>query len=77
MKIKTKLGIGYALLLLLFAGVTTFGYLQLGKMSRSMDQFYENRFEKVQIALSLRGSERLRPPYERYHDRGAGSGAGG
>ncbi len=55
MKIKTKLGIGYAMLLLLFAGVTSFGYLQLGHMSRSMDHFYENRFEKVQIALSLRG----------------------
>ena len=55
MKIKTKLGIGYALLLLLFAGVTAFGYLQLTQMNQSLELFYENRFEKVKIALAVRG----------------------
>jgi len=55
MKIKTKLGIGYVLLLLLLAGITSFGYLQLGQMSRSIDHFYVDRFEKVKIALAVRG----------------------
>ena len=55
MKIKTKLGIGYALLLILFASITAFGYSQLTQMNRSLELFYDNRFEKVKIALSVRG----------------------
>jgi len=55
MKIKTKLGIGYTLLLLLFAGITLFGYSQLTRMNSSLELFYDNRFEKVKIALAVRG----------------------
>jgi len=54
-KIKTKLSVGYALLLLLLAGVTSFGYSQLGRMNDSLNHFYDNRFEKVRVALAVRG----------------------
>ena len=55
MKIKTKLSAGFALLLLLLAGVTSFGYAQLDRMNDSLNHFYGNRFEKVRIALAVRG----------------------
>ncbi|XID95941.1 response regulator [Paenibacillaceae bacterium WGS1546] len=55
MKIKTKLSIGYILLLLLLAGITSFGYSQLNQMNESINRFYDNRFEKVKIALAVRG----------------------
>lgn len=55
MKIKTKLSVGFALLLLLLVGITSFGYVRLSQMNHSMNHFYDNRFEKVRVALAVRG----------------------
>ncbi|QJD84361.1 response regulator [Cohnella herbarum] len=55
MKIKTKLSIGFSLLLLLLVGVTSFGYIRLSQMNQSINHFYDYRFEKVKIALAVRG----------------------
>ncbi|MFD0674006.1 response regulator [Cohnella sp. GCM10027633] len=55
MKIKSKLTIGMALLLLLMIGITTFGYERLSQMNQSINHFYDNRFEKVRLALAVRG----------------------
>jgi signal transduction histidine kinase/HAMP domain-containing protein len=53
-KIKTKLGIGFTLMLLLLVGITSFGYERLNQMHQSMNHFYDNRFEKVRVALTVR-----------------------
>ncbi|RED56766.1 response regulator [Cohnella lupini] len=55
MKIKSKLTIGFTLLLLLLLGVTSFGYERLSQMHHSINHFYDNRFEKVTAALAVRG----------------------
>ncbi|WP_239618497.1 response regulator [Cohnella mopanensis] len=55
MKIKTKLAVGFTLLLLLLVGITSFGYIRLSQMNHSLNQFYDNRFEKVRLALAVRG----------------------
>lgn len=55
MKIKTKLIIGFSLIFVLFMGITSFGYERLNQMNQSMEHFYDNRFEKVRIAYSIRG----------------------
>ncbi|MCD9025976.1 response regulator [Cohnella silvisoli] len=55
MKIKTKLSIGFSMLLLLLLGITSFGYERLSQMNQTMNHFYENRFEKVKVALAVRG----------------------
>uniref|UniRef100_UPI000AFEDC16 response regulator n=1 Tax=Cohnella kolymensis TaxID=1590652 RepID=UPI000AFEDC16 len=54
MKIKTKLIIGFALLLGLMVGITSFGYERLTQMNDTMNHFYENRFEKVRAAVAVR-----------------------
>jgi len=53
-RIKTKLTVGYILLLLILAGITLFGYSQLSQMNRSLNHFYDNRFEKVRVAFAVR-----------------------
>ncbi|RKP45844.1 response regulator [Cohnella endophytica] len=55
MKIKAKLAIGFSLLLLLLIGITSFGYQRLSQMNHSISHFYDNRFEKVTLALAVRG----------------------
>jgi signal transduction histidine kinase/HAMP domain-containing protein len=55
MKIKTKLIIGFSLLLILMVGITSFGYERLTQMNNTLDNFYNNRFEKVKVALEVRG----------------------
>jgi len=55
MKIKTKLIIGFSLLLVLLVGITSFGYERLSRMNETVKHFYENRFEKVRVALAIRG----------------------
>ncbi|BBI35307.1 response regulator [Cohnella abietis] len=55
MKIKSKLRVGFTLLLLLLIGITSFGYLRMSQMNSSMNHFYDNRFEKVKVALAVRG----------------------
>jgi signal transduction histidine kinase/DNA-binding response OmpR family regulator/putative methionine-R-sulfoxide reductase with GAF domain len=55
MRIKTKLIIGFSLLLLLLLGITSFGYASLSQMNKSMNHFVDNRFEKVIIAVNVRG----------------------
>ncbi|TVX95496.1 ATP-binding protein [Cohnella terricola] len=52
MRIKTKLTVGYILLLLILAGITLFGYSQLSQMNRSMNHFYDN-FYKIDAAKQL------------------------
>jgi signal transduction histidine kinase/DNA-binding response OmpR family regulator len=54
MKIKTKLIIGFALILGLLVGITSFGYERLTQMNDTMNHFYANRFEKVKAAVSVR-----------------------
>jgi len=54
-KIKSKLRIGFTLLLLLLVGITSFGYEQLSQMNLSIKHFYNDRFEKVTVALAVRG----------------------
>ncbi|WP_256761202.1 response regulator [Cohnella sp. WQ 127256] len=55
MKIKTKLSIGFTSLLLLLIGITSFGYIRMSQMNHSLNHFYDNRFEKVTVALDVRG----------------------
>ena len=55
MKIKAKLAIGLSLLLLLMIGITSFSYERLSQMNRSINLFYDDRFEKVRLALAVRG----------------------
>lgn len=55
MKIKAKLAIGMSLLLLLMIGITSFSYERLSQMNRSINHFYDDRFEKVRLALAVRG----------------------
>ncbi|WP_123039307.1 response regulator [Cohnella candidum] len=55
MKIKTKLIVGFAVILLILASVTAFGYVRLTRMDDSMSSFYDNRFQKVQIVVNARG----------------------
>lgn len=54
MKIKSKLVIGFFLILALLVGITSFGYERLSNMNQSIDRFYGDRFEKVTAALEVR-----------------------
>lgn len=56
MKIKTKLAIGFSLILALLVGITSFGFERLSNMNNSIDHFYGNRFEKVTAAYDVRGA---------------------
>ncbi|MBB6731977.1 response regulator [Cohnella zeiphila] len=56
MKIKTRLMLGFIILLALMAGITTFGYDRLSRMNDRMNQFYGDRFAKVLGVIDLRGA---------------------
>ncbi len=56
MKIKTKLQIGFTLLLLILVSTTIFGYLRLSRMDQMTSALYDNQLHKTQIIVDLRGN---------------------
>lgn|GEM_PF-3027056 len=56
MKIKTKLQIGFTLLLLILVSTTIFGYLRLSRMDQMISALYDNQLRKTQIIVDLRGN---------------------
>lgn len=55
MKIKTKLILGYGLLVGLLIGVTTIGYSRMANMNDALDNFYQVRYAKVKQTFSIHG----------------------
>ncbi|RKN71254.1 ATP-binding protein [Paenibacillus ginsengarvi] len=55
MKIKTKLVMGYGLLVALLIVITTIGYERMSRMNDALAQFYEMRYAKVKITSSIHG----------------------
>lgn len=56
MKIKTKLQIGFTLLLLLLVCTTIFGYNRLSRMDQMISALYDNQLRKSDIIVDLRGN---------------------
>lgn len=56
MKIKTKLQIGFTLLLLILVITTIFGYTRLSRMDQMISSLYDNQLRKTQIIVYLRGN---------------------
>ncbi|WP_027094483.1 ATP-binding protein [Cohnella thermotolerans] len=56
MKIKTKLLLGFAVLLALLVGITAFGYDRLSRMNDRLGHFYDHRFVKVRDVIDLRAT---------------------
>jgi len=56
MRIKTKILLGFVVLLVLMVGITTFGYDRLSRMNDRLGGFYDNRFVKVRDVIDLRGT---------------------
>lgn len=55
MKIKTKLVVGYGLLVALLIVVTTIGYERMAHMNDALEKFYEIRYVKVKITFTIHG----------------------
>ncbi|PYI50668.1 ATP-binding protein [Paenibacillus flagellatus] len=55
MKIKTKLVMGYGLMVALLIVITTIGYERMAKMNDTMERFYEMRYAKVKTTSSIHG----------------------
>ncbi|WP_080836800.1 response regulator [Cohnella massiliensis] len=54
MKIKTRLIVGFGMLLVLLVGITSFGYDRLSRMNDRLVRFYDDQFIKVRDAIDLR-----------------------
>lgn len=55
MKIKSKLIVGFTLILLLMVVITSLSFERMNRLNETLSHFYDNRFEKVRVALSIRG----------------------
>ncbi|MBB6637878.1 response regulator [Cohnella thailandensis] len=56
MRIKTKLIIGFIILMVLLVGITSFGYDRMSRMNDRMNSFNDSRFEMVKEVIDLRGT---------------------
>lgn len=56
MKIKTKLQIGFTMLLLILVSTSIFGYTRLSRMDQMISALYDNQMRKTQIIVDLRGN---------------------
>lgn len=56
MRIKTKLLIGFIILMVLLVGITSFGYDRMSRMNERMDNLYDTRFVTVKEVIDLRGT---------------------
>lgn len=54
MKLKTKLIIGFGVMMVLMAVMTTIGYNRLNDMNKQLDEIYEQRYLKVRYSSSVR-----------------------
>ncbi|TNJ65801.1 GAF domain-containing protein [Paenibacillus hemerocallicola] len=55
MKIKTKLVMGYGLLVALLIVITTIGYERMANMNDALEKFYQVRYAKVKITSTIHG----------------------
>ncbi|GAA3409870.1 ATP-binding protein [Paenibacillus hodogayensis] len=55
MKIKTKLVMGYGMLVVLLIVITTIGYERMATMNDALERFYEMRYAKVKLTSTLQG----------------------
>lgn len=55
MKIKTKLVMGYGMLVVLLIVITTIGYERMAAMNDALERFYEIRYAKVKLTSALQG----------------------
>lgn len=53
MKIKTKLVMGYGMLVALLFVITTIGYVRMANMNEALEKFYEVRYAKVKITSTI------------------------
>jgi two-component system chemotaxis sensor kinase CheA len=56
MRIRTKLLLGFGIMLLLTCCLAGIGMYRLAQLSKSMDQIYLNDYTKLNLAYSIRGS---------------------
>jgi two-component system chemotaxis sensor kinase CheA len=56
MRIRTKLLLGFGIMLLLTSSLAGIGMYRLTQQSQSMDEIYFNRYMKVKMAYNIRGS---------------------
>ncbi len=54
MKLKAKLIIGFGVMMVLMAVMTTIGYNRLNDMNKQLDEIYEQRYLKVRYSSSVR-----------------------
>lgn len=55
MKIKTKLVMGYGLLVALLIVITTIGYERMANMNDALEKFYTMRYAKVKLTSTIHG----------------------
>ncbi|TMV45162.1 GAF domain-containing protein [Paenibacillus mesophilus] len=55
MKIKTKLVMGYGLLVALLIVITTIGYERMANMNDALEKFYQVRYAKVKLTSTIHG----------------------
>lgn len=55
MRLKTKLLVGFSVLLVTMTAITSFGYTRLSQLKDQMNIFYENRFQKIVLVMDTRG----------------------
>jgi two-component system chemotaxis sensor kinase CheA len=56
MRIRTKLLLGFGVMLLLISALAGIGIYRLTQLSHSMDEIYYNRYMKLDMAYSIRGN---------------------
>lgn len=54
MKLRTKLIIGYVMLMIIILALGWYSFARMGGLKQDLDHFYRDSFQKVELALTTR-----------------------